>query len=111
MPPAASLAAMANYNEALISAGVMVTGAGLKPSSAGVRVRFSGADRTVIDGPFAEISELVAGFWIWEVGSMREAIEWVKRCPNRQISGSEIEIRQIYGPEDFAAVSTSEIDA
>jgi hypothetical protein len=111
MPPPDMLAAMMNYNEELVKAGVMIAGEGLKPSSTGVRVRFSGDSRTVVDGPFAETSELVAGFWIWEVGSMDEAIEWVKRCPNPQLSDSDVEIRQIYGMEDFAEVSTPEINA
>ncbi|KTE26373.1 MULTISPECIES: YciI family protein [unclassified Sphingopyxis] len=111
MPQPELLAAMMNYNEELVKAGVMIAGEGLKPSSQGVRVRFSGETRTVTDGPFAETSELVAGFWIWEVASMEEAIAWAKRCPNPQMSDSDLEIRPLFGMEDFAEVSTPEIDA
>lgn len=105
------LQAMMNYNEELVKAGIMVSGEGLKPSSQGVRVHFSGNQRTVIDGPFAETKELVAGFWIWEVESMEHAIDWVKRCPNPQLSDSDIEIRQFVTMEDFAEISTPEIEA
>lgn len=111
MPQPELLAAMMDYNEELVKAGVMIAGEGLKPSSQGVRVRFSGQNRTLTDGPFAETSELVAGFWIWEVASMEEAIEWAKRCPNPQMSDSDLEIRPLVGMEDFAEVSTPEIDA
>lgn len=105
------LEAMMNYNEELVKAGILVAGEGLKPSSQGVRVHFSGESRTVIDGPFAETKELVAGFWIWEVKSMAEAIEWVKRCPNPQLGDSDIEIRPLFSMADFAEISTPEIDA
>lgn len=111
MAPPELLQAMMNYNEELVKAGIMVSGEGLKPSSQGVRVHFSGNQRTVIDGPFAETKELVAGFWIWEVESMEHAIEWVKRCPDPQLSDSDIEIRQFVTMEDFAEISTPEIDA
>ena len=111
MPPADLLAAMMNYNEELVKAGIMVAGDGLTPTSQGVRVHFSGDQRTVTDGPFAETKELIAGFWIWEVESMEEAIEWVKRCPNPQLSDSDIEIRQFYTMADFSDISTPEIDA
>jgi uncharacterized protein (TIGR02246 family) len=103
MPSEQLLADMGNFNEALVKAGVMQAGEGLKPSSEGVRVRFSGADRTVVDGPFAETKELIAGYWLWEVDSMQEAIEWVKRCPNPMTEDSDIEIRPVFGIEDFAA--------
>lgn len=103
MPEEALLAAMGKYNEELVKAGVMTAGEGLHPSSKGARVRFSGDKRTVIDGPFAETKELIAGFWIFNVKSKEEAIEWVKRCPNPMLSESEIEIRQIFETEDFAA--------
>jgi hypothetical protein len=100
-----------NYNEELVKAGIMVAGDGLKPSSQGVRVHFSGDRRTVLDGPFTETKELVAGFWIWEVESMEQAVEWVKRCPNPQLSDSDIEIRQFYTMADFGDISTPAIDA
>ncbi len=102
MPTDAELGAMAKYNEELIKAGVMLDGNGLQPSSKGARVRFSGNERRVIDGPFAETKELVAGFWMWQCKSLDEAVEWVKRCPNPMRTESEIEIRQIYELEDFA---------
>ena len=102
LPSEQLLAEMGKYNEALVNAGVMKAGEGLKPSSQGARVRFSGASRTVTDGPFAETNELVAGFWMWEVASMQEAIEWVKKCPNPMVEDSEIEIRPCFGMEDFA---------
>jgi hypothetical protein len=92
---------MGKFNEELVKAGVMQAGEGLQPSSKGTRVRFSGAKRTVIDGPFAETKELVAGFWIWKVKNLQEAIEWVKKCPNPMPGDSEIEIRQIFEAEDF----------
>jgi predicted transcriptional regulator YdeE len=94
---------MGKFNKELVQAGIMLAGEGLKPSSEGVRVRFSGADRTVIDGPFAETKELVAGYWLWQVKSMAEAIEWVKRCPNPMQEDSDIEIRALFQMEDFAA--------
>src|SRR3954466_8454787 len=108
MPSQELLAAMGRYNEELVKAGVMVAGEGLHPSAKGVRVRFDGADRRVIDGPFAETKELVAGFWIFQVKSLEEAIEWVKRCPNPMQSESDIEIRQIFEAEDFGEVYTPE---
>lgn len=111
MPAPELLEAMMNYNEELVKAGIMVAGDGLKPTSQGVRVHFAGHQRTVIDGPFTETKELVAGFWIWEVESMEQAVEWVKRCPNPQMSDSDIEIRQFYTMADFAEMSTPEIDA
>src|SRR3954451_19832295 len=102
MPSEALLAEMGRYNEELTRAGIMLAGEGLHPSSKGVRVRFSGTDRTVTDGPFAETKELLAGFWLWRVKSMDEAIEWVKRCPNPMPGESEIEIRPVFDAEDFA---------
>ena len=101
MPSTELLTAMGKYNEELVKAGVMLAGEGLHPSSKGKRVRFSGTDRTVIDGPFAETKELIAGFWILQVKSMDEAVEWVKRCPNPMEGESEIEIRQVFEAEDF----------
>ena len=101
MPPEDLLAAMAKYNEELVKAGVMLDGAGLQPSSKGVRVRYSGAKRTVIDGPFAETKELIAGYWIIQAKSKEEAIEWVKRVPNPHEEDGEIEIRQLFELEDF----------
>ncbi|RZU02471.1 YciI family protein [Rivibacter subsaxonicus] len=109
MPSEQLLTAMGKYNEELVKAGVMLAGEGLHPSSKGARVRFSGAGRTVIDGPFAETQELVAGFWLWEVKSLAEAIEWVKRCPNPMLEDSEIEIRQVFAAEDFGAEFTPEL--
>ncbi|MGU7779263.1 YciI family protein [Burkholderia sp. PU8-34] len=109
MPDTELLAAMGQYNEELVKAGVMLAGEGLHPSSRGKRVRFSGPGRTVIDGPFAETKELIAGFWLWQVKSMDEAVEWVKRCPNPMKSESEIEIRQVFSPEDFGAEFTPEL--
>ena len=103
------LEAMMNYNEELAKAGVMLAGEGLKPTSAGVRVHFNGAERTVTDGPFTETNELVAGFWLWQVKSMEEAIAWVKRCPNPMPEESEIEIRPLYEMEDFSETMTPEI--
>ena len=108
MPSTELLTAMGKYNEELVKAGIMLAGDGLHPSSKGARVRFSGAKRTVIDGPFAETKELIAGFWIWNVKSKDEAIEWVKRCPNPMIGDSEIEIRQVFEAEDFGAEFTPE---
>src|SRR5436305_1064476 len=109
MPSEKLLAEMGKFNEELVKAGIMVAGEGLHPSSKGARVRFSGKSRTVIDGPFAETKELVAGFWIWKVKSREEAIEWVKRCPNPMPEDSEIEIRQVFEAEDFGAEFTPEL--
>ncbi len=109
MPSQELLTAMGNYNQQLAEAGVLIAGEGLQPSSKGARVRFSGNQRTVIDGPFAETKELIAGFWIWQVKSKEEAIEWVKRCPNPMPVESEIEIRQIFEPQDFGAEFTPEL--
>jgi hypothetical protein len=109
MPDEKLLAAMGKFNEELVKAGVMLAGEGLHPSSKGARVRFSGAKRAVIDGPFAETKELIAGFWIWQVKSKEEAIEWVKRCPNPMKGESEIEIRQVFEAEDFGAEFTPEL--
>ena len=110
MPDEKLLADMGKFNEELVKAGVMLAGEGLHPSSKGARVKFSGSRRTVVDGPFAETKELVAGYWIWRVKSKEEAIEWVKRCPN-PFPGidSEIEIRQIFEAEDFGAEFTPEL--
>jgi len=109
MPDEKLLAAMGKFNEELAKAGVMLAGDGLQPSSKGARVGFSGAKRTVIDGPFAETKELIAGYWIWQVKSKEEAIEWVKRCPNPMKGESEIEIRQVFEAEDFGAEFTPEL--
>ena len=103
--------AMGKYNEELVKAGVMLAGEGLHPSSKGKRVRFSGAKRTVVDGPFAETKELVAGFWLWQVKSMAEAVEWLKRCPNPMPGDSEIEIRPLFEASDFGAELTPELRA
>lgn len=105
MPSAELLGAMAAYNEKLVAAGVMQAGEGLKPSSQGKRVAFDGPARTVIDGPFAETSELVAGFWLWEVKDMDDAIAWVKQCPNPMPGPSEIEIRPVYELADFEDIA------
>jgi hypothetical protein len=110
MPSTDLLTAMGNYNEELVKAGVLRSGEGLHPSSKGVRVRFAGEKRVVMDGPFAETKELVAGFWIWECKSRQEAIDWVKRCPHPHPGQDcEIEIRQIFAPEDFGAEFTPEL--
>jgi hypothetical protein len=109
LPDPQLLADMGKFNEELIKAGVLLAAEGLQPSSKGARVRFSGKDRTVIDGPFAEAKELIAGFWLWQVRSKEEAIEWVKRCPNPFHTESEIEIRQVFEAEDFAPVMTDEV--
>jgi hypothetical protein len=109
MPSEELLAAMGKYNEELVAAGVMKAGEGLHPSSKGVRVRFSGNQRSVVDGPFAETKELIAGFWLWEVASLQECIEWVKRCPNPMPGDSEIEIRQVFSAEDFGEEFTPEL--
>jgi hypothetical protein len=111
MPTTELLTAMGNFNEELVKAGVMQAGEGLHPSSKGKRVRFSGAKRTVIDGPFTETKELVAGFWLWQVQSMEEAVEWVKRCPNPMEGESDIEIRQIFEASDFGEEFTPELRA
>ena len=111
MPSEELLAAMGAFNEELVKAGVMLAGEGLHPSAKGKRVRISGRQRTVIDGPFAEINELVAGFWLWQVKSMEEAIEWVRRCPNPMPTKSEIEIRPVFEAEDFGAEFTPELRA
>ncbi len=102
MPTPALLAEMGKFNQELVKAGVMLAGEGLRPSSQGKRVRFSGRDRTVMDGPFTETKELVAGFWLWQVRSIDEAVEWAKRCPNPMPVDSEIEIRPLFEAEDFA---------
>ena len=109
MPSQQLLADMGKFNEELAKAGVLLAGDGLRPSSKGARVRFSGKKRTVIDGPFAETKELVAGYWIWQVKSKQEAIEWVKRCPNPMPGDSDIEIRQLFEAEDFGAEFTPEL--
>jgi hypothetical protein len=109
MPSEELMTAMGKYNEELVKAGIMLAGEGVHPSSKGARVRFSGNKRIVIDGPFPETKELVAGFWLWEVKSLEEAIEWVKRCPNPTGVESEIEIRQVFEAEDFGAEFTPEL--
>ncbi len=111
MPSQELLTAMGNFNEQLVKAGVMLAGEGLHPSSKGKRVRFSGTKRTVVDGPFAETKELIAGFWLWQVKSMEEALEWVRRCPNPMESDSDIEIRPVFEMEDFGAELTPELRA
>jgi hypothetical protein len=111
MPSQKLLADMGKFNEELVKAGVMLAGEGLHPSSKGVRVRFTGTKRTVIDGPFAETKELIAGFWLFQCRSLAEAIEWVKRCPNPMEGESEIEIRQVFEAEDFGAEFTPELRA
>lgn len=109
LPDEALLTAMIAYNEELVKAGIMKDGEGLQPSSKGARVRFNGNARTVIDGPFAETKELVAGYWIWETASLQEAIDWVKKCPNPMPGPSEIEIRQIFASDDFGEALTPEL--
>lgn len=109
MPSEQLLADMGKFNEELVKAGVLLAADGLHPSSKGARVKFSGNKRTVTDGPFAETKELIAGYWLWQVKSKEEAIEWVKRCPNPHHEGCEIEIRQIFEVEDFGAEFTPEI--
>jgi hypothetical protein len=109
LPTQKLLAEMGKFNQELVKAGVMLAGEGLQSSSKGKRVRFSGDKRTVIDGPFTETKELIAGFWLWQVRSMEEAIEWVKRCPNPHEGESEIEIRQVFEAEDFGAELTPEL--
>jgi hypothetical protein len=109
MPGEPLLAAMGRFNEELVRAGVMQAGEGLHPSAKGARVRFSGRERQVIDGPFAETKELIAGFWLWKCASLQEAIDWVKRCPNPMPGESEIEIRQVFEAEDFGDALTPEL--
>jgi hypothetical protein len=111
MPSTELLAAMGNFNEELLKAGVLLAGEGLHPSAKGRRVRFSGSQRTVIDGPFTETKELVAGFWLWQVESMEEAVAWVRRCPNPMEGDSEIEIRPLFEAADFGAELTPELRA
>ena len=108
LPDAQMLAEMGKFNEELIKAGVVLAMDGLQPSSKGARVKFSGKSRTVVDGPFTETKELIAGFWIWQLKSLAEAIEWVKRCPNPHAGESEIEIRQVFEMEDFAPILSEE---
>ena len=109
LPNEQLLTAMGKFNDELVKAGVMLAGEGLHPSSKGTRIKFSGEKRTVIDGPFTEAKELIAGFWIWQVNSKEEAIEWVKRCPNPMGGESEIEIRQVFEADDFGAEFTPEL--
>jgi hypothetical protein len=109
LPSKELITAMGNYNEELVKAGIMLAGDGLKPSSKGKRVQFSGSKRTVVDGPFAETKELIAGYWIWQVRSMEEAVEWLKRCPNPMPGESEVEIRPVYELADFGENFTPEL--
>jgi hypothetical protein len=109
MPSKKLLTEMGKYNEELVKAGIMLAGEGLQPSSKGARVKFSGTKRTVIDGPFIETKELIAGFWMWRVKSKEEAIEWAKRCPNPTGEEAEIELRQVFEAEDFGAEFTPEL--
>ena len=109
LPDEKILTEMGRFNDDLIEAGLLLAGEGLHPSSKGARVRFSGAKRTVIDGPFTEAKELIAGFWIWQVKSMEEAIEWVKRCPNPQRTETEVEIRPVFELDDFGPAVTPEL--
>jgi hypothetical protein len=111
MPDEKLLTEMGKFNQELVKAGVMLAGEGLQPSSKGARVQFSGTKRTVVNGPFADAKDLVAGFWLWRVNSLAEAIEWVKRCPNPMPGESEIEIRQVFEAEDFGAELTPELRA
>jgi len=111
MPSAELLAAMGQFNESLVKAGILLAGEGLKPSRQGKRVHFSGKQRTVIDGPFTETKELVAGFWLWQVHSIEEAVEWVKRCPNPMLTDSDIEIRPVFAAEDFGENLSPEVKA
>ena len=111
MPSEKLLAAMTRYNEELMNAGILLAGEGLQPSSKGVRVKFSGKKRTVIDGPFAETKELIAGYWLWQAESMEEAIKWLKCCPNPHNEESEVEIRQVFEADDFGAEFTPELRA
>ena len=109
MPSEQLMAEMGQFNEELVKAGIMLAGEGLHPTSKAKRVRFSGAQRTVIDGPFTETKELIAGYWLWQVRSMEEAVEWVKRCPNPHLGDSEIEIRPVFEMEDFGVEFTPEL--
>jgi hypothetical protein len=109
MPDERMLTEMGKYNEELVNAGIMLAGEGLQPSSKGKRVRFSGAQRTVIDGPFTETKELIAGFWLWQVKSMDEAVEWLKRCPNPHNEETDVEIRPVFEAEDFGEEFTPEL--
>ncbi|WP_209716605.1 YciI family protein [Duganella sp. 1411] len=111
MPSAELLTAMGKFNEELVNAGVLLAGEGLQPSSKGARIRYEGSKRTVIDGPFSETKELIAGFWLIQVKSKEEAIEWMKRCPNPFDGPSEIEIRQVFEMEDFGEAATPEVKA
>ena len=111
MPTAELFEAMGKFNEELVNAGVMLAGEGLKPTSHGTRIAFDGPSRRVIDGPFAETRELVAGFWLWQVRSMDEAIEWAKRCPNPMLGPSDIDIRPLYELADFESIMTPEAEA
>ena len=111
MPSESLLAAMGRFNEELVKAGVMLAGEGLHPSVRGKRVHFSGNSRTILDGPFAETKELIAGFWLWQVKSIEEAVEWVKKCPNPMPEDSDIEIRPVFEAEDFGAEFTPELRA
>lgn len=111
MPPSELFEAMGKYNEELVNAGIMLAGEGLKPTSQAKRVHFDGTKRTVTDGPFAETREIVAGYWLWEVKDMDEAVEWVKRCPNPMFGPSDIDIRPVYGFEDFADILSPEAEA
>jgi hypothetical protein len=111
MPTQELLAAMGEFNASLVNAGILLAGEGLRPTRHGKRVRFSGKTRTVTDGPFAETKELIAGFWMWQVRSIEEAVEWVKRCPNPMLTDSDIEIRPCFGPEDFGEALTPELKA
>jgi hypothetical protein len=111
MPSQQLLTDMGKFNEELVKAGIMLAGEGLHPSSKGKRVRFNGPNRTVIDGPFSETKELIAGFWLWQVKSLAEAVEWVKRCPNPMPGESELEIRPVFEAEDFGAEFTPELRA
>jgi hypothetical protein len=112
MPNEKLLAAMGKYNEELVKAGIMLAGEGLQPSSRGKRIKFSGNKRTVVDGPFTETKELIAGFWIWQVRSMEEAVEWARRCPDPMPGeDAELELRRIFGPEDFGKELTPELRA
>jgi hypothetical protein len=111
MPDRQMLEAMGRFNEQLVKAGVLLAADGLQPSQRGKRVRFSGSSRTITDGPFAETKELVAGFWLWQVNSIEEAVEWVKRCPNPMLSDSDIDIRPLFEAADFGAEFTPELQA
>lgn len=109
LPDERILTEMGRYNEELVKAGVLLAGEGLKPSADGIRVRFSGSERTVVDGPFTEAKELVAGFWLWQVRSLDEAVEWARRCPNPMPGGGELEIRPVMEPDDFGENLTPEL--